>query len=272
MTEIIAPRPQSDPSELTTRQLHHEIEAVKELLQSATNSELDLTNARFEAAHAKIDLIQSTINSIPPDIDRVVGQLGRLHEEKFRSIELAILTKFEAVSNQFIAFDKLREQLSLAAGTAVAAALQAQKESAGATQDANAVALTKMENSFTKQIDQVSTSLIVVSKNTDEKINDLKGRLDRGEGRTSVSDPAVSNGIAQLTSLVQNLSQSRDTSAGHSAGQTHLWGGIVGGVGMIIAIISIGISIAAFSSRGTSNADIGRYSTLPLLTTPNAGR
>jgi len=215
-----------------------------------------------------IDIHAKSLENNNTFIKHEIEQLQALHQEKFRSIETSVQTKFEAVASQFIAFDKLREQLSLAAGTAVAAALQAQKESAGATQDANAVALTKMENSFTKQIDQVTGSLTIMARNTDEKINDLKGRLDRGEGRTSVSDPAVSNGIAQLTQLVQNLSQSRDMGSGHSAGQTQLWAGIAGTIGVVVAVVSI---IIAISTAEQKPAEPPRY-TVPMLATPGAAR
>jgi hypothetical protein len=92
-------------------------------------------------------------------------------DEKFRSIEL-----------QFIERDKRTEQLSLADKTAIAAALQAQKEQAVAQNQSNAAATAKSEANFTKQIDQISTLIQSTAKAQDDKTNDIKDRLTRIEG------------------------------------------------------------------------------------------
>jgi hypothetical protein len=247
-----------DPSDLTTAALMREVSALRELFEARLAGEARARDQRFDGMDRAIDIHAKSLDQNNAYVKHEIEQLQALHQEKFRSIESSIVTKFEAVANQFIAFDKLREQLSLAAGTAVAAALQAQKESAGATQDANAVALTKMENSFTKQIDQVTGSLTIMGSNTDEKINDLKGRLDRGEGRTSVSDPAVSNGIAQLTQLVQNLSKTHDTAAGQGAGQAQTWGVAAAVVGIGIAALTMMFKIPSSPSPDANATAISR--------------
>jgi hypothetical protein len=140
-------RPDPDPTLLTTENLRREIANLKELLES-----------RLVGNH---ELISTEIQV-----------LSKVTEERFQSIAI-----------QFAERDKRTEQLSLADKTAIAAALQAQKEAAGATNESNSVALGKMEDNFTKLIDQGQTLLNSVAKNMDDKINDLRSRLDTGEGQ-----------------------------------------------------------------------------------------
>ena len=147
-------RPDPDPTLLTTENLRHEIANLKELL------EIQFSGAK-EARTSQHDLIKTEIEV-----------LSRVTDQRFSSIE-----------TQFEERDKRTEQLSLADKTAIAAALQAQKEAAGSTNESNSVALAKMENNFTKLIDQGQTLLNSVAKNMDDKINDLKSRLDTGEGQ-----------------------------------------------------------------------------------------
>jgi hypothetical protein len=148
VVQPITTRPDPDPTLLTTENLRREIANLKDLLE-----------ANLIASH------ELTVSEI-----RV---LSSVTEERFSGIAI-----------QFAERDKRTEQLSLADKTAIAAALQAQKEAAGATNESNSVALAKMENNFTKLIDQGSVLLASVVKNTDDKINDLKSRIDTGDGKS----------------------------------------------------------------------------------------
>ena len=51
--------------------------------------------------------------------------------------------------------------------------------------EANTVAATKSETSFTKQIDQIGTLIATLEKSLTDRITELKERIDRGEGGTS---------------------------------------------------------------------------------------
>jgi hypothetical protein len=68
-------------------------------------------------------------------------QLRELHSERFSSIAL-----------QFEERDKRTEQLSVADKTAIAAALQAQKEAAGAQNESNTAAVAKIETNFDNKL------------------------------------------------------------------------------------------------------------------------
>jgi hypothetical protein len=130
-------RPVPDPTVLTTQQLLREV-----------------------------DRLQILIDRLPGIVRDEVANIQALHDEKFASITL-----------QFAERDKRTEQLSIADKTAIAAALQAQKEAAGAQNEANAAAIAKSEAGFTKQIDQITTLISAGAKASDDKIDDIKDRL-----------------------------------------------------------------------------------------------
>ncbi len=69
--------------------------------------------------------------------------------------------------------------------TALDAALRAQKDTAE-----------KSEASFTKQIDGIQDSIEKASSASADRIEDLKGRLDRGEGNTAGSSSSIIIAIA----------------------------------------------------------------------------
>lgn len=222
----------TDPTILTTEQSEKAVACLREVVE-----------ARMDGMDKAYDRRGVVIDNIPQLIRQEVERLTKLHDERFHSVEKEMETRFEGVATQFLERDKRTEQLSLADKTAIAAALQAQKEAAGATNESNSVALGKMEAAFTKLIDQQGIALGSLDKTISDKINDVKGRLDRGEGKTSVSDPAVSEGIKQLGMMIADLSKSRDVSDGQGRGRGDVWGFIIGGAGLITGIISVVILI-----------------------------
>jgi len=161
-------KPDPDPTILTTENLRREISNLKDLL-----------TANIAASK---ELVISELNS----------QIAVTQE------------RFVGIATQFIERDRRTDQLSLADKTAVAAALQAAKEAVGAQNISNSVALTKMEDNFTKLIDQGQAQLQLMASNLDDKINDLKARIDTREGQ--------------------------------SAGKVDLWGYIIGALGILIAL------------------------------------
>ncbi len=224
--------PNPDPTILTTAALAREIANLKELFQTGHNdlrealqkqadANMSIVGTRLAGMDKAIELLQQQTNQAPDFVRDQVGQLRDLHGERFSSIDTGLEERdkrtaqsFDSINTQFQERDKRTEQLSLADKTAIAAALQAQKEAAGATNESNSVALAKMETNFTKLIEQGSTLVQSVSKNLDDKISDLKGRLDRGEGKVSVSDPELASKLTMLMDRVNSLGMSRDQHVG----------------------------------------------------------
>jgi formate dehydrogenase maturation protein FdhE len=188
-------RPDPDPSTLTTQQLQRELLALREIIE-----------ARLDGNDIAVNLLRTTTDKLPSTIKMSFEQLKSLHEEKFSSI-----------AKQFMERDIRTEQTARDSKVAVDAALQAQKEAAGAQNESNAASISKSEAAFTKQIDQILVIVNTNTKATDEKIDDIKTRMSAYEGRR----------------------------AGH--GET--WGYLVGGVSAMWAVMATIGLIVEFATR-----------------------
>ncbi len=166
-----APRgstPVPDPTVLTTQQLVREIAASREIIET-----------RLDAMDIATQINKVANDNIPRMIDEKVRQLSILVDEKIAGL----MEKFHSVDVQFKERDTRTEQSSKDSKVAVDAALQAAKEAVGEQNKSSALAIAKSEAATNKQLDQIGTLIQTTTKGLDEKINDLKGRLDRGEGQ-----------------------------------------------------------------------------------------
>jgi hypothetical protein len=188
--------PIPDPTVLTTQQLLREMGLLRDLI----DVRFGVVETRFDGMDKAIALIQSEADKVPSKTDIAVDQLKDLHAEKFRSIE-----------TQFIERDTRTEQTSRDSKVAVDAALQAAKEAVGEQNKSNSLANSKMEASFTKQIDQIGTLITTSNKATDDKISDIKDRLNSIEG--------------------QNV------------GSHNVWGYVIGAAGVLVAMIAIAAAV-----------------------------
>ena len=103
---------------------------------------------------------------------REIAALKELLVQSIQDAKVVRDEKFHNVDIRFIEMEKLRVQNVNSNNDAIAAALQAQKDSSA-----------KTELVFTKQIDQLQILINTISRSTDEKIDDIKTRLDLGEGK-----------------------------------------------------------------------------------------
>ena len=208
--------PRPDPTRLTTDQLRREIKSVKEMVDIKLDGMSDVRDAKFEIVTTRLSemdkaiiLLQTITNKTPEFVRDQVGQLKDVHNEKFQGMastfaekiaSLADVTtqQFKSVADQFAEKDK-----------AVGVGLQTQSASAAAQQASNNEATAKMEANFTKLLDQGRDLLAEVRRNTDTQINDIKSRLDKGEGRSTIVDPAVNNAISQLAMDVRSLREDK---------------------------------------------------------------
>jgi hypothetical protein len=177
----IVPRP--DPTALTTQQLLREIATSREIVET-----------RQISTERVVERLQFVVDKIPEIIKGSVAGLQELHEEKFASI-----------ATQFIERDKRTEQLSTADKTAVAAALQAQKEAAGAQQNANTASIDKSEKATSKQIDSIVSLLQTTTVGTNDKIDGLKSIMASFEVRLTAAEAnkkGSSEGISMIGLIV----------------------------------------------------------------------
>ncbi len=159
--------PVPDPTVLTTQQLTIGLASLREILET-----------RLDAMDTATELNKEQMDKIPQMIHESVVAVEKIRDQKFLTVD----EKFRSIETQFKERDTRTEQSSKDSKVAVDAALQAAKEAVGEQNKSNALAIAKSETAFTKQLDQIMTLIAATSKTSDEKINDLKSRLDRGEG------------------------------------------------------------------------------------------
>jgi hypothetical protein len=145
-------RPVPDPTTLTTAQLLRELGALRELVFT-----------RLDGMDKATALLSETVNRTPAVIQTEIRHVRELVDGRFASVAL-----------QFTERDTRAGQAAAAAAAALSAALQAAKELVTQQNEANRGEAAKTEQAFTKQIDGQAS-----------RIDELKERIDRGEGSTS---------------------------------------------------------------------------------------
>jgi chromosome segregation ATPase len=202
-------RPDPDPT-LRTMQL-------VEKAMSQLESKLEVRIGGIEKA---ITVQHEDMVRVPTEVQKAVTSLRELLESKQeipneRLMKLTEVSeeRFKSIQTQFTLLKQATEQLDNANKTAIAAALQAQKESAGETQKTSQAAIAKSEASTSEAIRALTSSFSAAITSATDRINDLKGRLDRGEGKTSVTDPAVGAALAELSAGIRNNGKPSDVSS-----------------------------------------------------------
>jgi len=151
------------PAYLTTEELRRDVSALREILQ-----------ARLDGMDRATVVLSETVNRTPTAIQIAVGHLQELHDERF-----------DGIAQQFRERDVRTEQAAKASKEALDAALLAAKELVSQQNEANSQAADKAEQSTIKQIDQIGIRIDTTQKGLEDRLAELKERVDRGEGNTS---------------------------------------------------------------------------------------
>jgi hypothetical protein len=227
-------RPVPDPTTLTNELVSKAVAALREIIET-----------RLNANDKAVKLLETRQELIPQQIKDEVAHLRQLHDEKFSAIIEAIDVFKDTVNGRFSLGDVQTDKAARDVKSAVDAAFAAAKEAVGEQNKSNALSITKSETAFTKQIDQLSESVRLVVKNTDDKIADLKDRLVAMEGRSSVADPATASAIAKLAEVVGAVKTRTDEGSGahQQKNETSAWifaviGGAAGIGAMLFEIFS----------------------------------
>jgi CHASE3 domain sensor protein len=179
-----------DPTVLTTQQINERVSGLREVIE-----------ARLNGMDKAVDLLQKRADASPSvaQVNDSVVSLRELHNEKFSSIQ-----------TQFRERDIRTEQTARDSKIAIDAALQAAKEAVG-----------KTEQTFTKQIDQITSLITANAKALDEKVNDVKDRLTTIEARA----------VGTVSATMSHQQQARDNT---------------GLIAMIISGIAAAVAVAGF--------------------------
>lgn len=166
-----------DPSTLTTQQLYREIFALRELIESRLdgNDRAIVVLQSIASAQPTPGIVAASVKALGDVVSVQIAALREFHEAKFGEA-------FSSIQVQFKERDVRVEQSSVATKIAVDAALQAAKEAVGAQNVSSAQAIAKSEAATTKQIDAIGTLIATQAKGVDDKIDDIKSRLQAMEG------------------------------------------------------------------------------------------
>lgn len=159
----------TDPTELTTQQLWREIGSLKELVFS-----------RLDAIEKAIQIAHDDLVRVPTEVQKAVGTLKELHEERLRSITTLMDERCRNINHQLAERDAQRLQSNQDNKVAIDTALSAAKESSGEQIKTQAMAIAKNEAAAFKQIESL-----------EDKLNDIKDRLTTIEAMRMGSDKSV---------------------------------------------------------------------------------
>jgi hypothetical protein len=204
--------------------LNSRIDAILQMHDSEIRSLLKIIETRIDAMDKATALLRENISVVPTEMDRQVTHLREYMVARIDSTQVARDERFNSIDLQFRERDTRTDQSSRDSKVAVDAALQAAKDAVGEQNKSSALAIAKSETSTTKQIDQLQTLIQTNNDATNDKINDIKARLDRGAGLTRADD--------------QQRSEKR------------LDGGLAAAIaGVCVALLSVAVAIVLFATK-----------------------
>jgi hypothetical protein len=197
--------PVPDPTRLTTQLVDRTISAFREVY--------DVRLAEMDKA---IVLAAAQVNKVPQDdavrhgqlraeIDRQTTALREVILGQIENIRNVTAEKFEAVHIRIEERDIRVEQSAQENRLSLNAALAAAKEAVSEQNKANVQAIAKSEIAVQKQIDAMVQLMATSNKSLEDKIADLKSRLDRGEGRDTGSTESRTDRRLDVGSVLQAL-------------------------------------------------------------------
>jgi hypothetical protein len=204
---------------------------LENLLTTKIDANKTVVDTRLTGMDKAVDLLQKLNDMmIPAFVREQVEQLKNLHN-----------TKFEGVQTQFTLLKQATEQLDLANKTAIAAALQAQKESAGETQKSSKEAIAKSEASTSESIKGLTSTFSVAITGATNQTSDLKDRMTAMENRT-----------AGITSAQHDSRESRTSNL--SSGYY-----VVATIGAVVAVAVAGFSLLQTHSLSAEQLQLASH-------------
>jgi hypothetical protein len=179
--------PVPDPTALTTQLVDRTVASFREVFDvrfAELNRAIMLATTQANKIPADIDVKLSELRA---DVDRRVLALRELVMSQMESIRGVNAERFQAVDTRFVERDVRIEQTAQESRMSQEAALAAAKEAVSEQNKGTAQAIAKFEVSIQKQIDAMNQIMTNSNLSLEDKIADLKTRLDRGEGRDSGS-------------------------------------------------------------------------------------
>jgi hypothetical protein len=174
--------PVPDPTKLTTELVDRALGAFREVMEARLDAMDRATRlvaddvARYDSAAAE------RREHLREDFDRQTKALREYILSVIKNVGDIGLEKFAAIDTRFAERDTRTEQAAQESRISLDAALAAAKEAVSEQNKANTLAIGKSELATQKQIDAMVQLMATSNRSLEERITDLKTRLDRGEG------------------------------------------------------------------------------------------
>ena len=208
MSEPPNSRPNPDPTIATNEAVERAMKSERDYV----DGQVKVLEERLAGIDKATELLQVNQDRIPEHVQKVVGHLKELVEEKF-----------ESVATQFSERDTRSERESRDNKTAVDAAFAAQKEAATKQDESNAKAIDKSEVATAEKIDKLSELFRTEIRGLTTGLADLKERVSGAESSR--------HGVREATT------ERRESLAGIYA----LVGAVAGGLGIIGILAASGV-------------------------------
>jgi hypothetical protein len=209
------------------------VRVISDLVERAVSSSNAMLNARIDGIERGIEIFQADLVRVPTTVDRAITGLRELIESRLERNSSVSDERFARVDSQFVEMNKRGDQLTLANSTAIAAALQAQKEAAYEAQKSSAAAIAKAETATSESIKQLQVLFQTSIAALNTQVLDVKSRLDKGEGG------AISRVASVADSRYEHTNQREDTRESRSM----VFGLIGAAIGLAALITTIVLSI-----------------------------
>lgn len=173
--------PIPDPTRLTTQLVDRALAAFREVVETRLAA-MDKATALVASELDKINDDSLGVHShMVEDRDRQLAALREFLMERIDKVSEVSHERFAAVDTQFRDRDIRTAQAEVERQKSLDAALAAAKEAVSEQNKANSQAIAKSELATEKRMDGLVALLTTSARATDDKIVDLKARLDRGE-------------------------------------------------------------------------------------------
>lgn len=146
---------------------------------SAVKAERDYTDGQIASLRERLDamdkaslVLNETVTRVPTEVQREVGNLRSLMNEKFKLIDI-----------QFNERDKRSEREWRDSKTAIDAALAAQKEAATEQNKSNNTAISKSDDAQKEKNDRLEQLFKSTTDALAARVDELKTRFERTEGQ-----------------------------------------------------------------------------------------
>lgn len=179
--------PVPDPTRLTTQLVDRALAAYREVVETRLRA-MDHATELLAVELTKITAgLREQRTGVRDEFEQAIIAMRESYTLQIKNVADVAWEKFAAINTRFEERDTRTEQAAQESRISLDAALAAAKEAVSEQNKANTLAIGKSEAATQKQIDALMAQMATSNKSLEDKIGDIKGRLDRGEGGAAMT-------------------------------------------------------------------------------------